>query len=135
MNFIVEAPVFHNRRWWLIPIKGQAGVSLIETLAALALLGIIGVVFLSALTTTSNTRMIADEHTTARILAESQMEELKKQTYALSYDPIPIPPEYPGYSAMVEIDNLRNGNIQKITITVGHRSKDLTTLECYKTNR
>ena len=116
-------------------MKSETGSSLIETVVALAILGIIGVAFLSALATTSNTRSIADEHASARILAESQMENIKKQTYAFSYDPVPIPADYPGYTAVVDIDNLRNGNIQKVTITIRHHDRDIETLESYKGNR
>ena len=116
-------------------MKSERGTSLIETLVALALLGIIGVAFLSALATSSNARSIADEHVSARILAESQMENIKKQTYAFSYDPVPIPAEYPGYSAAIDVDNLRNGNIQKITVTIRHHDRDIKTLESYKGNR
>ena len=116
-------------------MKSERGTSLIETVVALALLGIIGVAFLSALATTSNTRLIADEHASARILAESQMEDIKKQTYAFSYDPAPLPPVYPGYSAVIDVNNLRNGNIQKITVTIKHRGRDIETLESYKVNR
>ena len=116
-------------------MKSERGSSLIETVVALALLGIVAVAFLSATATSSSTRLIADEHASARILAESQIEDIKKQTYAFSYDAVPIPAEYPGYSAIVNIDHVRNGNIQKITVTVRHRNKDLTTLESYKTNR
>ena len=116
-------------------MKSELGSSLIEALVALALLGIIGAAFLSALATSSNARFIADEHTSAIILAESQMENIKKQTYAFSYDPVPIPAEYPGYSAVIDVDNLRNGNIQKITVIIRHHSEDVSKLESYKVNR
>jgi type II secretory pathway pseudopilin PulG len=116
-------------------MTGARGSSLIETVIALALLGIIGLAFLSGLATTSNSRLVVDEHTAARILAESQMENIKKQTYAFSYDPLVIPPEYVGYSAVVDIDNMRNGNIQKITVTVIHHAREIETLESYKVNR
>lgn len=116
-------------------MKGERGISLIETIVALALLGIIGVAFLGALATTSTSRLVADEHVSARILAESQMEDIKKQTYAFSYDPVPVSTEYPGYSATVNINNMRNGNIQKITITIKHHGQDIETLEGYKVNR
>ena len=66
-------------RTWFRNMKGEKGISLLETVVALALLGIIGVAFLGALATTSNSRLIADEHVSARILAESQMEDIKKQ--------------------------------------------------------
>jgi type II secretory pathway pseudopilin PulG len=116
-------------------MKSETGSSLIETVVALALLGIIGVTFLGALATTSNSRLIADEHASARILAESQMESIKKQTYASSYEPVPIPMDYPGYSAAIDVDNMRNGNIQKITVTIRHHDRDIETLESYKVNR
>ena len=117
-------------------MKNETGASLIETIIALALLGIIGVSFLGATATSSSSRVIADEHASGRILAESQMESIKKETYAFSYDPIPISPEeYPGYSAVVDIDNMRNDNIQKITVTIRHHNRDVTKLESYKVNR
>ena len=101
-------------------MAGERGISLIETLVAIALVGIISTAFFGALVTSTNSRVIADEHVSARVLAESQMEEIKKQEYAPSYDPIAVPDEYAGYSAQVTIDNMRNGSIQKITITVAH---------------
>ena len=116
-------------------MKSETGASLLETIVALALLGIIGVAFLSALATTSSTRLIADEHASARILAESQMENIKKQIYSFSYDAVPIPSDYPGYSAVVDVDNIRNVHIQKITVTIRHHDRDIETLECYKVNR
>ena len=106
-----------------------------EAIIALALLGIIGVAFLGALATTSNSRLIADEHVTSRILAEYQMENLRKQTYAFSYAPLPVPADYRGYTAVVDIDNFRNGNIQKITVAVNHHNREVARLESYKTNR
>lgn len=116
-------------------MKAEIGTSLVETAVALALLGIIAVTFLSGVATTSTSRLVADEHASARILAESQMETIKKETYSFSYNPVAIPPDYPGYSAVVDVDNMRNGNIQKITVTVRHHNKDIETLECYKVNR
>ncbi|MFA5316672.1 MAG: type II secretion system protein [Dehalococcoidales bacterium] len=116
-------------------MKSERGASLIETVIALALLGIISAAFLSALATSSNARNIADVQVSARILAETQMEELKKQTYAFSYNATPIPDEYPGYTALIEADSLRNGNIQMITVTIEHYGKEITHLESYKVNR
>jgi type II secretory pathway pseudopilin PulG len=117
-------------------MKAERGTSLLETIVALALLGIISVVFLGALATTSNSRVIADEHASARILAEAQMEDIKKQSYLSSYNVTEsILVEYPGYSAQIDVDNMRNGNIQKIVITVSHHNRNVTTLEGYKARR
>ncbi len=114
-------------------MKGEKGASLVETVVALALLGLISLPFLSALATTSNARLIADEHAAARILAESYMEDIRQQEYAFSYDTPPVTED--GYSTQINVDNLRNKNIQKITITVRHHGGDITSLESYKTNR
>lgn len=131
---MVDTPFRQFRRHR--PGKSEKGSSLMETIVALGLLGIIAVTFLSATATSSSGRLIADEHASARILAESQLENLKKQTYAFSYDPVPVPPEeYPGYFSTVDVDNMRNGNIQKITVTIRHHNRDVTTLEGYKVNR
>ena len=116
-------------------MNSERGASLIETLVALALLGIIGATFLSALSTSTNARFIADEQASAGILAQSQMENVKKQDYTFSYDPAPIPDEYAGYSTVIDVDSLRNGNIQKITVTIKHHNREVTTLESYKVNR
>ncbi len=117
-------------------MKREAGFSLIETIAALALMGIISAVFLGALATSSNSRALADEHVSARILAESQMEDVRQLDYASSYEASPsIPAKYPGYTADIDVENMRNGHIQKITITVSHRSSDITVLESYKVRR
>ena len=116
-------------------MKNETGSSLLETLVALALVGIIGAVFLGALATSSNARVIADEQSSAKILAESQMEYARKQPYALSYDPHPISSEFTGYSAIINTDSMRNAKIQKITITVSHHDKEITSLESYKVSR
>ncbi len=113
----------------------EKGASLIETLVALALMGIIAVSFMGGLATSSKSRSIADEHVSARLIAESQMEDIKKQTYSFSYDTAQIPPGYEGYSSTVAIDNMRNGNIQKITVAVRHHNRTIVTLESYKVNR
>jgi Tfp pilus assembly protein PilV len=120
---------------WKRALRSEKGALFLETAVAVVLLGIVGTAFLSALATSSTSRVTADEHATGRILAESQMEDIKKQSYSLSYDPVPIPDEYPGYFAVVDTESLRNGQIQKITITIRHHNKDVTQLESYKVNR
>ncbi|MFH1651823.1 MAG: type II secretion system protein [Chloroflexota bacterium] len=116
-------------------LKTEKGATLIEAIVALALLGIVGAAFLSALATSSTSRLIADEHVSARVLAESQMEEIKQRAYAFAYDPVPVGADYPGYSANIDVENLRNGSIQKITVTISHHDHDITSLESYKVSR
>ncbi len=105
-----------------------------ETLIALALLGIFGVTFLGALGTSSSARLIADEHTSGRILAESQMEYLRELPYASVYDPPPVPADYAGYATTVDVETLRN-NLQEITVTVLRRDREVASLQSYKVSR
>lgn len=115
--------------------KGEKGSSLIDTVLALVLLGIIGVAFLSALSTTSTARATADERATSKILAESLMEQIKKDAYADSYEVPTISDEFAGYTAEVVTENIRNGEIQQVTITVSHQGQEVFSLENYKVDR
>lgn len=63
-------------------LKDEKGFSLIEVVIAIGLLGIIAAGFLGALGTASKVLFTADERETAKNLAESQMEYVKKQGYS-----------------------------------------------------
>lgn len=115
-------------------MKSEKGISLIETLVAMAILAIIAVAFLSALATTSTARATNEERSAAKILAETIMETIKTESYTASYN-ITIPDEFTGYTATVNATNERNGNIQKIIITIQHRDRDVLVLESYKVDR
>jgi type II secretory pathway pseudopilin PulG len=116
--------------------KNEKGISLIETIVAVVILGIIAVAFLSALATTSAARATNDERTSAKILAETILENIKSENYTTSYNPT-IPDEFPGYTATVNATtpDERNGNIQKITITIQHHNHEVLALEGYKVDR
>jgi prepilin-type N-terminal cleavage/methylation domain-containing protein len=115
-------------------LKSEKGFSLVETICAIAILGIIAVAFLSALATTSTARATNAERTSAKIIAESIIENIKTENYTLSYEPY-IPPEFDDYTANVTATSERNGNIQKIVVTIFHQGEDVLSLESYKVDR
>jgi len=115
-------------------IKGEKGISLLETVIAVAIMGIIAVAFLSALATTSSARAMNDERTAAKILAEGIIENIKGEDYSPTYDVV-VPPEFPGYTVNVSTAVERNGNIEKITVSVYHKGHQVLTLESYKVDR
>jgi type II secretory pathway pseudopilin PulG len=116
------------------PMKSEKGISLIETVVALTILAVIAVAFLSALATASTARATNQERTSSKILAETIMEDIKLDAFAPSYD-VTIPDEFAGYAAIVNATTERNGNIQKIVITIQHLDRDVFVLESYKTQR
>jgi prepilin-type N-terminal cleavage/methylation domain-containing protein len=113
-------------------MKGEKGLTLLETILALAILGIISASFLSGLATTSTARVTADERASGKILAETLMEDIKKQPYDPSYTTV-IPPEFIGYTSNISV--AENNNIQSINITIMSRGHDVLTLQSYKVNR
>lgn len=115
-------------------MRREKGSSLLEVLVALALLGIVSVLFLSSVANSSSARVTADTRVSAKILAESLIDNIKKQSYEPSYA-VTVPPEYPGYSANLTVNSMGNGNIQKLTITIKYFTSDVLTLEDYKVDR
>jgi len=118
-------------------MKSQKGFSLIEVLVSVMILAMIGLSFLSALDTGARATLIMDERATARNLAGNQMEYVKSQDYTASYTaPIPSGKDYVGYSANIIAEPLHDADdIQKITVTIEHDNKVVTTLEAYKVDR
>jgi prepilin-type N-terminal cleavage/methylation domain-containing protein len=121
---------------------GQRGFSLLETLVALAILGAIAVTFLNGVNTAIKTTAVADEHTTAESLAQSQMEWVKRVEYveeAAAYNPASLPgsSDYQDYSVTVTSEPLfdPDAGLQKITVTVKHNGEAVFTLEGYKRQR
>ena len=115
-------------------IKGEKGLSLIETIAAVGLLGVIAASFLGGLATTSTSRVTADERVSAKILAETAMEHVRKQPYATTYN-YTVPVEFDGYTVTINATKERNNYIQTVNITIHARDKDVLTLQSYKASR
>jgi type II secretory pathway pseudopilin PulG len=115
-------------------IKAQKGIALLEVIVALALLGITGVLFMSGVANSAKARVLADEHASAKVLAESIADTIKKMDYAGSYE-VAVPEGYEGYSADIETVDEGAANMEKITIAISRNSRVIYTLESYKVNR
>jgi type II secretory pathway pseudopilin PulG len=115
-------------------MKIEKGGALLETIVALAILGFVAVMFLSSVNNSSTARVTADERVSAKILAESLIDNIKKQSFESDYT-VTVPVEFSGYTAHLTVTSLANGNIQKLSITIGHFSKDVLTLESLKVDR
>jgi prepilin-type N-terminal cleavage/methylation domain-containing protein len=130
--------------------RGQRGLTLIETLAAVAILSAIGVVYMRAMTVGYKNVGIIDEKTQAESLVRSELEIIKSLTYAdnKSY---PVSVSIPrNYSMIVTVtapmnigttdnntslETLMGGTIstiQEITVTVAHGNKNILSVAEYK---
>jgi prepilin-type N-terminal cleavage/methylation domain-containing protein len=126
-----------------IPVKNnmkkQKGMSLLEVLVSLALLGIISVLFLSSAANSAHSRFQADERTSAKTLAESVIEAVKKADYSSNYtaavDEATAPDEYQGYSVDLTAAFMESPDLQKITVDIYHGARKVLTLENLKANR
>ena len=116
----------------------QEGFGLVEVLIAVAITATAIVMFLTTLSTGSRTVGLMYERTTAENLARSQLEYTTSQDYMptpASYDTTaPIPP---GFAVSAEASPVadRDGNIQKITVTVYRNGKSILSMEKFKVNR
>jgi type II secretory pathway pseudopilin PulG len=120
-------------------LRGQRGISLIETLMAVAILGAIAVPFLSGLATVSRASFDIDRRTTAESLARTQMEWAKDATYvesATQYSPASLPSgkDFVNYSAVITAEPLHDPDdgLQKITVTIEYSGETILRLEGYK---
>jgi prepilin-type N-terminal cleavage/methylation domain-containing protein len=123
---------------WKIPKSGRKGFSLLEVLIAIAIMAIFVTVLLSSLSTSSQALILNDTRQTAKNLAETQMEIIKKTPYSNAYT---LPPASdPSYTSVVSVDTslypsqVKGPNVQKVTIVVSRYGNAVYTLEDYKAN-
>lgn len=118
-------------------IKGQRGISLIETVIALSILGFIGVAFLSAYYSGFLGTGKVDEFVTAESLARSQMEDIKSLAYQDSYEvTVTCPTEF---AVAIDVEDVTPdtnpsppNTLQMVTVTILRQGRVLLELESYK---
>ena len=113
--------------------KKEKGITLLETVLALGLLAVIGLAFLSGLASTSSSRALAEERVNAKILAETQMEHVKKQGYTDNYTQLSLV-GFDGYTTNITAED-HYYNLQKVTVNITHNDDIVYTLESYKVKR
>ena len=133
-------------------LRGQKGISLLETLVAVAILGVLGAGLLTALDTNARATRQLDEEVVATNLATAYFEAIKASPYAETYNDvvadIPVPPQYivdididfssDGASGdgIDWVDTYSGETLQKIAITVSREGgRSILTICTFKTKR
>jgi len=136
-------------------LRGQRGLTLVETILAVAILGAIGVGLLNALDTNAKATRQLDEKVVATNLATAYFEAIKAAPYDITepyYDDavagITVPPQYivnvdiqfssDGASGdgIDWVDTYTDETLQKIAITVSREGgKHILTICTFKTKR
>lgn len=129
----------NQRRKFSGAFKTDRGYSLVEVMVAIVILGIVGVFALGAISTSLLTSGKLQALSKAKNLAEIQMDYVKNLSYNATYIPGPIPTGFSRFSVsepiLVEPVSTRDGNLQKITITILYNGEPLDKLEDYKVKR
>jgi type II secretory pathway pseudopilin PulG len=134
-----------------VKLQDEAGIGLVESLAAVALLGVAGTAFVLSLSTGAIAVREGDQEAIAQSLARAQLEYVKDYpynpgatTYPLvciadgTYNPNPVtPPE--GYDVSVVVSQIPqagdDSDIQKIAVTISREGVEILTVEDYKVKR
>ena len=136
-------------------LRGQRGITLLETLIAVAILAAIGVSLLNALDTNAKATRQLDEEVVATNLATAYFEAIKAASYDSTepyYDAavagITIPPQYivnvdiqfssdgDTTDGITWVDTYTDETIQKITLTISREGgKPVLAICSFKTKR
>jgi hypothetical protein len=128
-------------RQWLKGIKvwgkGEKGLGVVESLAAVAVLGTAVVAFIIALSTGSIAVREVDQETVAQSLVRTQLEYTKNYPYNPAATTYPKAEAPEGYTISVEVSSIpdTDTDIQKITVTISRDGEEILTAEDYKVNR
>ena len=121
-------------------VREERGFTLIEVLISIVLLGLITASLAFGLGSASKGLVHNDSRQTAKNLAETQLEYIKNQPYALAYDTSAITPTA-GYIVSCAVHSgtesayfnpIRDVNIQLIIITITGPGNVTYTLKDYK---
>ena len=136
-------------------MRGQKGLTLLETLIALTILSVIALSIFLALDVSHKTTATVDKNTIAESLTRTELEYIKNSPYDTSLDPghpqYAVDPSidldgdpYNGrYSITVTAERLDPENdgfddddgIQKVTVEVDYDGEEVMTTEDYKVDR
>ena len=114
-------------------MRRQHGIGLIDILAALAILGAVVSVFLTSLSSGTDTSERLEEATVAEKLVRNQLEEIKNSSYdeTVPYEYTVV--EHPAtYSISVDVVANGDNTLQDITITVSNYEQTVLTLDTIK---
>ncbi len=122
-------------------MKGEKGVTLLETIVALAILGIAGLAFLGSIGTSATAAKVDNNRVTAENLARSEIEYIKWCNYQPSAIQYPVDPllDIPaGWSvpnpAVQPLHGSEDG-IQRVTVTVRRDGSTVFSAFVYKVDR
>jgi len=136
-NYTAEKINEYTKKSCIVRTK-QAGFGLVESILAVAILGSTVFVLLNGLSAGAISVGMLQEDIVAENLGRTQLEYTKSlpfNTAPFTYDPVEVIPE--GYSVTAEATPIssRDGNIQRLIITVYHGEKIVYSLEGFRINR
>ncbi len=129
-------------------MQRQEGNSHVEALVTVAILGLFGTALLGGLLTATKTTPLTDEKSTAQSLAENQLEYVRTQDYDYINNPpqylalsgTAVPNDYSITNTAIHLDPEGDGSadddgIQKISVTIKHGNKTVTSIDSYRIRR